>query len=349
VQRSTKVSSKKEARNIEKAAWTQLARGEVGIQERKPVPMFPAFAVRFREEMKLRHAAKRKTVAHYVCGVKKLLEYEPFNVRLDRIDEELIAAYVKWRGAQKHNGKPYAVATLNRQVEVLRRLLRVAVDWKVIPRSPKIVRLPGENQRDRIISHDEEARYLAAAAPLLREIATILVDTGLRPEECHRLRWEHVSLDPIGKARFGHIYIPSGKTKNARRNVPLTSRSNAFLSMRLAAEHQKEGWVFPSETRSGHIEDSTLRRLHANALKDSGVTPFVFYSLRHTALTRLGEAGADPFSIQKIAGHHSIVISQRYVHPSPERIESAFTLLESYNAEKEKQAAEERKRGTVVQ
>jgi integrase len=119
--------------------------------------------------------------------------------------------------------------------------------------------------------------------------------------------------------------------------------------MRFAAERNKEGWVFPSETRSGHIEDSTLRRLHAHALEDSGVTPFVFYSLRHTALTRLGEAGADPFSIQKIAGHHSIVISQRYVHPSPERIEGAFTLLESYNAEKEKQAAEERKRGIVVQ
>src|SRR5262249_24418172 len=158
-------------------------------------------------------------VAHYICGIKKLLEYDSFNVRLDRIDEEMIANYVKWRGAQKHHGKSYAVATLNRQVEVLRRMLRVAVDWKVLPRAPKITRLPGENVRDRIITHDEEARYLAAASPLLREIATILVDTGLRPEECFRLRWEHVVLAPVGRAQFGHVHIPSGKTKNARRNV----------------------------------------------------------------------------------------------------------------------------------
>jgi len=51
-------------------------------------------------------------------------------------------------------------------------------------------------------------------------------------------------------------------------------------------------------------------------------------------LTRLGEAGADAFAIQKIAGHSSILVSQRYVHPTPERIETAFTALESYNARK---------------
>ena len=51
-------------------------------------------------------------------------------------------------------------------------------------------------------------------------------------------------------------------------------------------------------------------------------------------LTRLGEAGADAFSIQKIAGHSSIVVSQRYVHPTPERLENAFAALEAYNAAK---------------
>jgi len=51
-------------------------------------------------------------------------------------------------------------------------------------------------------------------------------------------------------------------------------------------------------------------------------------------LTRLGEAGADAFAIQKVAGHSSILISQRYVHPTPERIESAFTALQVYNDRK---------------
>ena len=45
-------------------------------------------------------------------------------------------------------------------------------------------------------------------------------------------------------------------------------------------------------------------------------------------LTRLGESGVDAFTIMKIAGHSSITVSQRYVHPSPEAVERAFERLQ---------------------
>ena len=48
-------------------------------------------------------------------------------------------------------------------------------------------------------------------------------------------------------------------------------------------------------------------------------------------LTRLGEAGADALTIQEIAGHSSIVVSRRYVHPSPEHRERACERLEDYD------------------
>jgi hypothetical protein len=48
-------------------------------------------------------------------------------------------------------------------------------------------------------------------------------------------------------------------------------------------------------------------------------------------LTRLGEAGVDAFTIMRIAGHSSITISQRYVHPSPESVERTFARLEASN------------------
>ena len=41
--------------------------------------------------------------------------------------------------------------------------------------------------------------------------------------------------------------------------------------------------------------------------------------------------GVDAFTIMKIAGHSSITVSQRYVHPSPESVESAFEKLEMSN------------------
>ena len=55
------------------------------------------------------------------------------------------------------------------------------------------------------------------------------------------------------------------------------------------------------------------------------------HSLRHTMLTRLGEAGVDAFTIMRIAGHSTITISQRYVHPTPEAVELAFEKLEALN------------------
>ncbi len=49
-------------------------------------------------------------------------------------------------------------------------------------------------------------------------------------------------------------------------------------------------------------------------------------------LTRLGEAGVDAFTIMRIAGHSSITVSQRYVHPSSESLERAFERLKALNA-----------------
>lgn len=45
-------------------------------------------------------------------------------------------------------------------------------------------------------------------------------------------------------------------------------------------------------------------------------------------------SGAEAFTIQRIAGHSSALISQRYVHPTPALIESAFDRFEVYNARK---------------
>ena len=80
-------------------------------------------------------------------------------------------------------------------------------------------------------------------------------DSGVRPEECFRMRWEHISW---ARERYGMILVTHGKTESARRFVPLTPRARAILEARweLAGRCQ-EGWIWPSATKSGHIEPST--------------------------------------------------------------------------------------------
>ena len=55
-----------------------------------------------------------------------------------------------------------------------------------------------------------------------------------------------------------------------------------------------------------------------NQLPD--VKPWVLYAFRHTFLTRLGESGCDTWTLARVAGHSSIAMSSRYVHPSADRI-----------------------------
>jgi hypothetical protein len=58
----------------------------------------------------------------------------------------------------------------------------------------------------------------------------------------------------------------------------------------LAAEKPNDGWVWPAPKASvGHMEANSIYEPHRKAVADSGVRPFVFYNLRHTFLTRLGE------------------------------------------------------------
>ena len=89
---------------------------------------------------------------------------------------------------------------------------------------------------------------------LLANVARILLDCGLRPEECFRLRRENVA--------DGKIEIHFGKTDNARRRIPMTPNVKAILEMRLS-KPETGVWVFPAPTRSGHIEPSSLKKQHA--------------------------------------------------------------------------------------
>jgi integrase len=322
IQESTKQGNPRTARQMEAAHRTCLAKGEVGIRERKPVPTLARFmSEEFMPWAEATFKAKRNTFVWYRGGTRRLSEFEPIaSARLDQVTGEKIAAYVAHR-----QSAGLSTTAINRELQILRRILHVAVEWGRAEKAVKIKMLPGELRRERVLTVDESARYLSAAEELIASIATVLIDSGLRPEECFRLRWDYVNFV---NGRHGTILVPHGKTPSARRVVPMTPRVRSSVETRwINAGRPDEGWVFPSETQSGHVEPSTLRSQHRNALRASGVRQFVLYTLRHTFLTRLGESGCDVWTLARIAGHSTIGISARYVHPSEDAVLSAMLRM----------------------
>src|SRR5438034_11270383 len=113
----------------------------------------------------------------------------------------------------------------------------------------------------------------------------------------------------------------------------MTPRVRHILESRWEAVGRPlEGYVWPAPSKSGHMEPSSLKKQHAKALKLSKVRPFVLYSLRHTFLTRLGASGCNVWTLARIAGHSSISISARYVHPSEDTVFAAMSKLGGHNS-----------------
>src|SRR5450631_208478 len=125
IRESTKQSNKRTAEQIEAAHKTSLAKGEVGIRDKKPVPTLREFAEReFLPFTESRFQNKLKTLEYYKNGVKNILAFTTLaSIPLDAVTQGMIAAFI----AKKRETK-LQVTSINRQLEVLRRMLKLATE-----------------------------------------------------------------------------------------------------------------------------------------------------------------------------------------------------------------------------
>ena len=119
--------------------------------------------------------------------------------------------------------------------------------------------------------------------------------------------WHHPSAGQSGRipdesqSRFGY----------AKRYLPLTARAAGVLSECRKLAKPATPWVCTSFDGRRRMGRNWVSEQFA-AIRDKLGLPWdcVLHSTRHTFCTRLGESGCDAFTIQRLAGHNSIVISQ---------------------------------------
>ena len=73
----------------------------------------------------------------------------------------------------------------------------------------------------------------------------------------------------------------------------------------------------------------TSRRVFRKAIEDAGIEDFRFHDLRHTAATRMADAGADAFTLAKILGHSNIQMTARYTHATDSALKRAVEKLDA--------------------
>ena len=212
------------------------------------------------------------TIEFYKAKLRYLLDYEPLaGCRLSSIDEAVVDAFKQHRRNQtSRRGKRLSVASVNRELATLRRLLRLAHKWKVIEGVPRIRMLRGEKNREFVLSFEYEKLYLEMAPESLRDLATLMLDAGLRVRETRLLEWPDVHLTPASGARFGYVTIRADNAKNAkRRNLPLTARAVEMLKQRGPAQ---QGYVF-ARSDGTPLCQTWLNQQHSKLRDNLKLTP----------------------------------------------------------------------------
>lgn len=355
VQRSTKCKNKRDGEAVERAFRTQLAKGEVGIKAKPVVPSFSLAMAEFLEWASVEHRSKPNTVRSYNSTSQSLKTFFG-DVALDRIEAADVEKFKQWRSGQKtrprsmpkarkapkagstntkgSNSKAKKVeptvlkpATVNRELALLKILFNYYIRQDIIVKNPvsRVKLLKEDNGRLRVVSRLEEDLYLMAANQPLQDFATIMIDTGMRNSEIAALEAGNVFLDE------GYLYVPSGKTRAAKRKIPLTARVREILRSRIKST--PSGLLFENAD-TGRVL-TTLKTAHAGALRRSKVAHFRLYDLRHTFATRFLEAGGDLVTLQAILGHSSISMVTRYAHPTDAHKFDAILRMEEKRLEKD--------------
>jgi integrase len=347
---STKHTNCRAAERVENTLKIKLANSRSGIEELKPVPAFRDFSKRFLEMVKpeLRPRGGYHT---YESSVRILLpDFGPKG--LEEITPAMIQEFKEKRLRAGRTG-----ATVNRDLATLRRIFSIALKLDIVRGTPfaaRRVEFCKESGRERVLTFTEELSYLAKATQPLRDVATLIVETGLRPGEACAVRREDVHLF----AATPFLHVPEGKTENAIRDVPLTARAVEVLTRRLAdarrVEHQKKlkaDFLFPVRIGTGHDWQRPMNELepaHQRALKLSGMKSFRLYDLRHTFASRAVEAGMDALTLKDVMGHADLKTTSRYVHLTFRHLAEALTRVEQFRAVREIAEAEAAKGASAV-
>ncbi|MGB9073101.1 MAG: tyrosine-type recombinase/integrase [Terriglobales bacterium] len=336
-QRSLHTRNRTEAVKLEAAFRASLVRGEFSIIDSRNAPTLAEFEGRLLPHLRANTAPR--TFGFYCQNLAALKKFTPLaTARLHKIDPSLIEKFVQFRlkstyGAKRK--KKLTPVTINHSLRTLRRVLHIAREWKLIREVPGIKLLPDEHEREAVLTDAEVDRmtaYIATAYPtsLMRHMLPFLVDTGLRISEACDLLTENVQFDdglPVS------IRVVKGKSKYSKREIPLTKRAAVALSACLQQSRCAHCFTSKGGRRklTRHYPSEQFRTIRDALNLGPDV---VLHSTRHTFCTRLGMAGANAFTIQKLAGHSSIVISQRYVHADREVKQEAIRLLDAQNVPK---------------
>ena len=285
----------------------------------------------------------KKERTRAITILKRWLALLPPNLKINELTAAHIRLYITERITE------VKAVSVNREITVIGSALHSAyVDfpeletWACprIPR-PKVER----SRRERLITQEELMKLLTELLSARREDETqrefeqrrvvgqvfqMALLTGARVGEITALRWEQIDF----KARILQIIGRKNRFKVAKvvRYLELTPTMEEILSERKKINAFGD-FVF---CRTGNSV-TAYHKILSEAAESVGVAygaktrgGFITHDARHTAVTRMLQAGVDLSTVGAITGHSDSQLILHYSHATRESRKQAVSVLENF-------------------
>ncbi len=262
-----------------------------------------------------------RSIQAYREGVERHLKSWA-DTPLRAIDRGVVEDLHKKIAQRVASNSPYdGHATANATMRALRLLYTFAADRAdaANPMPPNPVRLRRAwfevaPRTGRVADADLPKFYAAIMAlknAVGRDYLLLVLFTGLRRREAAALAWENVDL------RDCVIRLPLHATKSGKPlDLPMSSYVRDLLIARRA--HGDARWVFPSVSKSGHVEEP--RAFLMEVAKLSGVCVTV-HDLRRTFVSIAESCDLSHYALKALVNHSlGRDVTAGYVQMSPDRL-----------------------------
>ncbi len=261
-----------------------------------------------------------------LASIKSALKNLNLHFGKRRIGEITTESLYDYRQRRQKQG--VKIATINRELEAMRRMMRFAFSKGWIVRDiffgARAIVKSAENVRTRILTESEEERLLMACEgerivtytrnhygrtrtvearltvnnPHLKAIILLAVDAGMRRGEILKLTWQDIDLEA------GIVTVKASNTKTeTERLVPLTDRTKLELDRVRRFTPSGESRPFPF---------NDFKYSWTTAKRIAGIDDLHFHDLRATAITRWQRDGLSLALASKIAGHSNTKTTAKY-------------------------------------
>lgn len=223
------------------------------------------------------------------------------NKRLGEITPREVESWKQDRGDR------VKAASVVKELRTLKAIINKAVEWGELNRSP-IEHVDGprilDSKPKRFYTKEEVALLLPQAHGA---IWRLFVNTGMRRGEGMLLRREWVKADSVQILSEEGARTKSGKW----REVPLTDGAREALEALPGTDY-----VLP------RMRLESLSRLAIREAKRAGLDGGI-HTLRHTYISHLVMQGTPLRTVQHLAGHSSITVTEGYAHLAPDHVSRA--------------------------